>query len=154
MKAELLRISLTKTKMMKKEVNMLSVGQMSTFSKTISDYDVYSFAGITGDFNSVHVNEVAAKQSVFKGRIAHGMLVGSYISAILGTLLPGDGTIYLEQDLKFLKPAYIGDTITAKVVVDEVINPEKGIYRLVTTVTNQKEELIINGFAIVMYNER
>lgn len=130
---------------------MLSVGQSASFSKTITEHDVYSFAGITGDFNPVHINNVEAENSVFGKLIAHGMLVGSLISTVLGTLLPGQGTVYLEQDLKFLKPVYFGDTCTASVEIIEIINLQKGIYKLKSNVTNQAGELVIEGFAIVKH---
>ena len=131
---------------------MLIIGEEAFFTKTITEYDVYSFAGITGDFNSVHVNDVYAKQSMFGKRIAHGMLVGSFISTVLGQRLPGPGTIYLEQNLKFLKPVYIGDTVTAKVKVKEIIKEEKGIYSLETTVINQDDIIVADGYAVVKYN--
>ena len=133
-----------------KEKKMISIGDEACFSKTISEYDVYAFAGITGDFNSVHINVEAAANTIFEKRIAHGMLTGSLISTVLGTKLPGEGTIYLEQDLKFMKPVYIGDTVTARVVVSEIINAEKGIYRLETKVT-RGSEVVSEGYAVVKY---
>ena len=132
---------------------MLEIGQFAEFSKTISEYDVYGFAGITGDYNAVHINDLSAKNSIFKERIAHGMLVGSFISTVLGTKLPGPGTIYLEQNLKFIKPVYYGDTITARVILTEILNSEKGIYRFDTVITNQKNIVVTDGYAVVMYNE-
>jgi len=133
---------------------VLEVGQTGSFSKTITESDIYTFAGLTGDFNSVHIDETVAEKSVFKKRIAHGMLTGSFISTVLGTKFPGPGTIYLEQNLKFLKPVYIQDTVTATVVLEEVLNPDKGIYRLKTTVTNQNNEIVSDGTAVVLYSER
>ena len=130
------------------------IGDIASISKTISEFDVYSFAGLVGDFNSVHINSVAAKESVFGNRVAHGMLVGSLFSAVLGTKLPGVGTVYLEQDLKFKKPVYFGDTITATVTVSELINESKGIYKLLTNATNQNGECVVDGFAVVMYKEQ
>ncbi len=130
------------------------IGDTASISKTISEFDVYSFAGLVGDFNSVHINSVVAKESVFGNRVAHGMLVGSLFSAVLGTKLPGAGTVYLEQDLKFKKPVYFGDTITATVTVSELINERKGIYKLLTNATNQNGECVIDGFAVVMYKEQ
>ncbi|MBI5546706.1 MAG: MaoC family dehydratase, partial [Deltaproteobacteria bacterium] len=93
------------------------VGDKASMSKTVSESDVYSFAGITGDLNPAHVNEVWAKKSRVGGRIAHGMLTGGFISAVLGMQLPGPGTIYLQQSLKFTAPVRLGDTITAEVEV-------------------------------------
>ena len=127
------------------------IGESASVSKTISEFDVYGFAGIVGDFNSVHINSVAAKNSTFGDRVAHGMLVGSLFSAVLGTKLPGPGTVYLEQDLKFKKPVFFGDTITATVTVSEQINERKGVYRLETKAVNQNAECVVDGYAIVMY---
>lgn len=130
---------------------IISIGQCASFSKTITEYDVYGFAGITGDFNPIHINEEAALSSFAGSRIAHGMLVSGLISATLGTKLPGDGTIYLEQNLKFLHPVYIGDTCTAVVTVTDIINSEKGIYKLDTIIHNQEYKEVITGYAVVKY---
>lgn len=125
------------------------VGESQKISKTISETDVYLFAGISGDFNPVHVNRVVAEESLFGKQIAHGILVGSFLSNVIGMKLPGPGTIYMEQDMKFLKPVYIGDTVTAQVEVSEVINETKNILKLSTQVLNQNEEIVIDGYAIV-----
>ena len=127
----------------------LNIGMSASISKTISENDILNFADLVGDYNSVHLDEEKAKESIFGRRIAHGMLVGSLISSVIGTKLPGDGTIYLEQNLKFQRPIYISDTITALVTVNEILNEKKGIYRLDTVVMNQNEEVVINGYAIV-----
>lgn len=127
----------------------LNIGMSASISKTISESDILNFADLVGDYNSVHLDEEKAKESIFGRRIAHGMLVGSLISSVIGTKLPGDGTIYLEQNLKFQRPIYISDTITALVTVNEILNEKKGIYRLDTVVMNQNEEVVINGYAIV-----
>ena len=132
-------------------MNKLFVGQSAYFSKTISESDVYGFAGIVGDFNSVHVNEIVAQKSIFGKRVAHGMLVGSLVSTVLGTKLPGEGTIYLEQNFQFLKPVYFGDTVTATVTVLEILNEEKGIYKLDTTIVNQNGDMTHKGYAVVKY---
>lgn len=129
----------------------IQVGQTASFSKTISESDVYGFAGLVGDFNSAHLNQVEAEKGIFGGRVAHGMLVGSLISTVLGMKLPGSGTIYLEQNLKFRRPVYFGDTATATVTVAEVIDEAKGIYRMDTDVTNQEGEVVTEGYAVVMY---
>ena len=129
----------------------IEIGQSASFSKTISESDVYGFAGLVGDFNSVHIDQVEAEKSIFGARIAHGMLVGSLISTVLGMKLPGPGTVYLEQNLKFIKPIYIGDTATATATISEIINERKGIYKLDTIIMNQKNEIVTNGYAIVMY---
>lgn len=129
----------------------LEIGQSASFSKTISEYDVYSFAGIVGDFNPIHINSVEGEKSIFKSRIVHGMLAGSFISTVLGMKLPGEGTVYLEQNLKFKLPVFFGDTITAIVMVDEIINEDKGIYKLNTKIVNQKNQITHDGYAIVKY---
>ncbi len=129
----------------------IQIGDSASFSKTISEADVYGFAGIVGDFNDVHINEIAAQQSLFGRRIAHGMLVAGLISTVIGMKLPGAGSIYLEQELKFKKPVYLGDTVTAVVRVIEILNSEKGIYKLDTVVKNINEENAVEGYAIVMY---
>lgn len=125
------------------------IGDTASFSKTISEADVYLFAGITGDFNSVHVNQILAEESFAHTRIAHGALISGMISTVIGMQLPGLGTIYMEQDSRFLLPVCIGDTITATVVIDELLNSEKGVMKLKTYVKNQKNELVLDGFAIV-----
>ncbi len=125
------------------------IGEKAKVSKTISETDIYLFAGVSGDFNPAHVNTVEAEQSIFGKRIAHGILVGSLISNVIGMKLPGPGTIYMEQDMKFLKPVYIGDTVTAEVEVAEVINVSKHIIKLKTTVVNQNGDQVIDGFAVV-----
>lgn len=129
----------------------IEAGDKALFSKTISEYDVYAFAGLVGDFNPIHINEMAAGKSLFEHRVAHGILVAGLISAVIGTKLPGEGSIYLEQKLSFRAPVYIGDTVTAEVAVKEVLNVKKGIYKLDTNVRNQNGDPVIEGFAIVKY---
>ncbi|MDI6742994.1 MAG: MaoC family dehydratase, partial [Smithella sp.] len=106
------------------------------------------YAGITGDFNPAHVNEEYAKNTFFKTRIAHGMLTAGFISAIIANQLPGPGTIYLKQDLSFLAPVKIGDTITGRVEVLE-LNAEKNRVRLKTTCTNQEGVVVLSGEGLV-----
>ena len=127
-------------------IDQLKVGDQASFSKTISESDVYLFAGITGDMNPAHVNRVEAESGLFHGQVAHGMLVASLISTVLGMKLPGPGTIYMGQELKFVRPVYLGDTITATAAVEE-IKPEKKMVRLRTTCVNQNGELVIDGHA-------
>lgn len=134
---------------MGKTINEIKLGDKASTEKTISESDVYLFAGITGDLNPAHVSQVAAEKSMFKGRIAHGILVSGLISKVLGMQLPGPGTIYLSQDLKFVAPVRFGDTVTAEVEVIEII-PEKNRIRLKTTCTNQDGKTVITGEAVVM----
>lgn len=124
------------------------VGDSSSFSKTITETDVVMYAGISGDLNPAHVNEVEATKGLFGGRVAHGMLVGSLISTVLGTKMPGPGTIYMGQELKFLKPVKFGDTITATATIIEIT--EKGRARLETICTNQDDVVVISGEALVL----
>ncbi|MBQ6364575.1 MAG: MaoC family dehydratase [Lachnospiraceae bacterium] len=126
---------------------MISIGQKASFSKTISESDVYLFAGITGDLNPLHVNEAAARKMMFGKRIAHGMLTSSFISTVIASSLPGPGTIYMEQNSRFLAPVYLGDTITACVEVEELL--PRGKARLRTQVFNQDGKLVVDGTALV-----
>lgn len=135
--------------MLGKTINELNIGDTAYFEKTITENDVYLFAGISGDNNPAHINEVFAKDNFFKTRIVHGMLTASLISAVLGTQLPGPGTIYLNQDLKFLAPVRFNDTIKAVVEVEE-INLEKNRVKLITTCTNQNNNIVISGHATVI----
>src|SRR5512136_2459162 len=133
---------------MGKTIDKLKVGDAAEFAKTVSETDIYLYAGITGDFNPAHVNENYAKNTFFKTRIAHGMLTAGFISAIIANQLPGPGTIYLKQELSFLAPVHIGDTITARVEILEV-NAEKNRVRLKTTCSNQDGVTVLEGFGLV-----
>ena len=125
----------------------LKVGDSGSFTKTISDSDVYGFAGISGDFNPAHVNAVEASKGIFGERIAHGFLVGSLISTVVGTVLPGPGTIYMGQNLKFLKPVRFGDTVTATVTIREILLDKKRVIAD-TFCVNQNGETVISGEAV------
>ena len=127
----------------------IHIGDTASLSKTITEHDVYSYAGITGDFNPVHVNAEFAKQSMFKQRIAHGMISAGLISAVLGTEMPGVNTIYMNQQLSFLAPVFYGDTLTATVECKEK-NDEKHRIIFQTTVVNQNGKIVTNGEARVM----
>lgn len=127
----------------------IKVGDSASFRKTVTEADVSLYAGITGDLNPAHIDEIFARESIFKERIAHGMLTAGLISAVLGTRLPGPGTIYLGQTLNFLAPVHIGDTITAAVEVLELVAGGKRV-RLQTTCTNQDGTLVLDGEATVM----
>ncbi len=130
-------------------IDQIKVGDKTSVVKTISESDVYLFAGITGDLNPAHTNQVAAEKTIFKGRIAHGILVSGLISTCLGMQLPGPGTIYLSQNLKFTAPVRIGDTITAEVEVTEVIEDRNRV-KLKTVCSNQDGKVVIDGDATVM----
>ena len=131
-----------------KRIDQLRVGDAAEFSKTVTETDIYLYAGITGDFNPAHVNEAYAKNTFFKTRIAHGMLTAGFISAIIANQLPGPGTIYLKQELSFLSPVRIGDTITARVEVLELLT-EKNRVRLKTTCSNQDGVTVLAGEGLV-----
>ena len=130
-------------------IKQLEIGQNAEFSKTISESDVYLFAGVTGDMNPAHINAEYSKDSVFNERVVHGMLSASLISTVLGTELPGRGTIYLQQEVKFVSPVHFGDTITATVEVVEK-NIKKNSVKLRTVCTNQEGRIVVDGEAIVI----
>ena len=134
--------------MLGKTINELRVGDTAQIQKTISETDVYLYAGITGDLNPAHLNEEYAKGTFFKTRIAHGMLIAGLISTILGNKLPGPGTIYTQQNVTFLAPVLFGDTITAQAEVVE-LDVEKNRARLKTTCMNQDGKPVLDGEAVV-----
>ena len=129
-------------------IDQLEIGQTATFSKTISEGDIYTFAGITGDLNPVHVDEVYASTTRFGKRIAHGMLTSAFICTVLGTKLPGTGTIHVSQTLEFKRPTYIGDTIKVHLEVTD-INIEKRLVSISCLIYNQNEEVLVSGVSIV-----
>jgi 3-hydroxybutyryl-CoA dehydratase len=130
-------------------IDLLEVGQAAELSRTVSESDVYGFAGITGDFNPVHIDAVAAAESRFGERVAHGILAAALISAVIGMKLPGAGTIYLSQSLRFTAPVRFGDTVTARVEVTGV-DREKNRVTLATSCVNQKGEVVAKGDSLVM----
>lgn len=133
--------------MVGKTYDQICVGDTAKFSKTFSESDIYLYAGISGDFNPAHVNEAYARKTFFKTRIAHGMLSAGLISAVIGTQLPGPGSIYMQQTLFFMAPVHMGDTVTARVEVVEKIDKKK--VRLKTICTNQNEVIVLEGEAMV-----
>lgn len=130
----------------------LSVGMSAERARTVTADDVRRYAEVTGDFNPVHVDAEAAAKSRFGGLIAHGMLSAGYVSAVLGTELPGPGAIYVAQTLKFTRPVKPGDTITARVEVVEVIAARRRV-RLATTCRNQLGEAVLEGEATILVPE-
>lgn len=133
---------------MGKTYAQINIGDTASFQKTISEADVYMFAGVTGDMNPAHINHEAMKDTKFGGRIAHGMLTAGLVSAVLGMHLPGPGTIYLSQQLSFKAPVKIGETI--KAVAEVVEKLEKGRVRLKTTCYNQDGVEVLDGEAMVI----
>lgn len=134
--------------MLGKTYDEIQIGDAAEFTKTVTESDVYLYAGVTGDLNPAHINEAYAKGTSFKTRIAHGMLSGGFISAVLGTKLPGPGTIYVSQQLEFKAPVRINDTVTARVEVIEKL--EKNRLKLRTTCINHEGTLLVDGQAMVM----
>ena len=116
--------------MIGKTIDEMNVGDAAEMAKTVTETDVYLFAGITGDFNPAHVNEAYAKNTFFKGRIAHGMLSAGFISAVLAMKLPGPGTIYLSQFMEFKAPLRIGDTVTALAYMGGVAIQNMNLYAM------------------------
>lgn len=131
-----------------KAIDELKVGDREEFTKTVSETDVYLYAGITGDHNPAHVNEEYARKTFFKTRIAHGMLVAGLVSGVLGSRLPGPGTIYIRQELNFLAPVRLGDTITASVEIAEILKEAKRV-RVITKCINQDGTVVLDGEALV-----
>lgn len=128
----------------------IRVGDTAEFSKTITDDDVRVFADLTGDHNPVHLDDQYASGTRFGRRVAHGMLTASLISSVLANKLPGEGTVYLSQSLKFVAPVYLDDTVTARVTVTNV-REEKPIATLETVCLNQHGETLVKGEAVVLF---
>ena len=127
----------------------LNVGDSAEVSKTITDEDVRAFAELTGDRNPVHLDEAFASATRFGRRIAHGMLGASLISTVLASELPGPGSVYLSQTLRFTAPVFLGDTVTARVTVRHV-REDKPVVTLETVCTNQRGERVVEGEAVVL----
>ncbi len=132
-----------------KGIDGLEIGQRSVIVKTITAADIHQFAHLTGDTNPLHTDHAFAKGTRFGEPIAQGMLAASVISAAIGTKLPGPGTIYLSQELRFIKPVKVGDTVIARVEVAELIR-EKNRVLLKTSLHNQRGEQVIEGSALVI----
>lgn len=130
----------------------LSVGMTEVFSKTVTDADISLFAGVTGDTNPVHLNQEFAETTMFKGRIAHGMLCAGLISAVLGTKLPGPGCIYVGQNLSFKAPVKIGDTVCAQVTVREILAAKRRV--VFQTQCLVGERVVVDGEAILLVTSR
>lgn len=129
----------------------LVVGQTAEYSKQVSNSEVMSFAEITGDFNPVHVDAEAAARTRFRGRIAHGMLSAGLVSAAIANRLPGPGSIYLAQTLRFTAPVRLDDTITVKLTVTELLSKKR--VKLSTVCQNQNGEMVLDGEATILMDE-
>ncbi len=130
----------------------LKVGMSASYAKTVTEADVVLFAGISGDTNPVHLNEEFAKETMFQGRIAHGMLSASFISTVLGTKLPGPGAIYLSQNLKFRAPVRAGDTVSATATITDIVAEKKRV--VMQTTCSVRNQIVLEGEAIVMVPAR
>lgn len=135
-----------------KYVDEIKEGMSAVFSKTVTEADIILFAGISGDTNPVHLDEEFAKPTLFKGRIAHGMLTAGFVSAVFGTKLPGPGCIYLSQSLKFKAPVRIGDTVVARCTATHV-DQEKGRATF-ATVARVGETVVLEGEAMLLVPKR
>ncbi len=130
----------------------LSVGMTSIFAKTVTEADIVMFSGISGDTNPVHINQLFAEGSMFKGRIAHGMLSASLISTVVGTRLPGPGCIYVSQNLRFRAPVKAGDTVVARATIKEILPERRRV--VLTTVCTVGDTVVIDGEATMMVANR
>ena len=130
----------------------LSVGMTGVFAKTVTEADIVLFAGVSGDTNPVHINQLFAENSRFKGRIAHGMLSASFISTVIGTRLPGPGAIYLSQSLRFRAPVKAGDTVVARVTVKDIKPKRRRV--VLETICNVGDTVVLDGEATVMVSNR
>lgn len=126
----------------------LTVGMSASISRTVTDADITLFSGITGDTNPIHLNQTYAETTRFKGRIAHGMLTGGLISAVLGTRLPGPGVIYISQNMQFRAPVNVGDTVTARVTISEIL-PDKARIKALTQCF-VGDRMVVDGEAVLM----
>ncbi len=130
----------------------LTVGMTASYGRTVTDADIVLFAGVSGDDNPVHVNEEFAAETLFKGRIAHGMLSAGFISTVLGTRLPGAGCIYMSQSLRFKAPVRAGDTVTARVTVANVDEAKRRV--TLETKCLVRDKVVLEGEALMMVNRR
>src|SRR5256885_13205417 len=130
----------------------LEVGMTAIHSKTVTEADVVLFAGISGDINPVHLDNDYARDTMFKGRIAHGMLTASFISTVLGTKLPGPGCIYISQNLKFRAPVRCGDTVSATATIADIVHDKKRV--IMQTVCSVGDKVVLEGEAVVLVAAR
>lgn len=130
----------------------LSVGMTAVFAKTVTEADIVLFAGISGDINPVHLNHEFATETMFEGRIAHGMLTAGFISTVIGTKLPGPGAIYLKQSLNFRAPVRAGDTVRARTTITEIVPEKRRI--VMETVATVAGKVVLDGEALIMVPSR
>ncbi len=130
----------------------LSVGMTAVFAKTVTEADIVLFAGISGDINPVHLNHEFATETMFEGRIAHGMLTASFISTVIGTKMPGPGTIYLKQSLNFRAPVRAGDTARARATVKEIFAEKRSV--VMETVVTVGDTVVLDGEALILVPSR
>ena len=130
----------------------LSVGMSAVFAKTVTEADIVLFAGISGDINPVHLNHEFATETMFEGRIAHGMLTASFISTVIGTRLPGPGAIYLKQNLNFRLPVRAGDTARARATVKEIVAEKRRV--VMETVVTVGDNVVLDGEALILVPSR
>lgn len=130
----------------------IEVGMTSSFAKTVTESDIVLFAGVSGDINPVHLNHEFASETMFKGRIAHGMLTASFISTVMGTKLPGPGCIYVSQSLNFKAPVRAGDTVTATAVVTAIDRERRRV--TLTTECLVGDVVVLDGEATAMVPSR
>lgn len=123
----------------------IEIGMSVSYSQTITDADVKQFAGISGDHNPVHMDDVFAENSRFKKRIAHGLISGSFFSALFGTKLPGPGCVYVSQSFNFKRPVYLGDTVTAIAIVTNIDSNKRRVF--FDTICKVKSKIVIDGTA-------
>lgn len=129
------------------DIEDFSIGMSATFSKTITDADIVLFTGVSGDNNAIHIDQEFAESTPYQGRIAHGMLTASVISAALGNKLPGPGSVYMKQSLNFRAPVRPGDTVRATVTVKEIQLEKKRV--VLTTSCNVKGVVVLDGDAMM-----
>ncbi|MFQ5429384.1 MAG: MaoC family dehydratase [Phycisphaerae bacterium] len=126
----------------------LELCDTGTFTKTITDRDVFRFADASGDYNPLHIDNDYARSTRYGRRVAHGILTAGIISTVLGSEIPGRGTIFAQLEIRFLRPVFINDTITAKAMVEQIIGPER--VRMLVACVNQHGEDVAIGNAIVV----
>jgi 3-hydroxybutyryl-CoA dehydratase len=125
------------------------IGEQASLTKTVTESDVTTFARLIGDMNPIHIDDDYARKSRFGRRVAHGALTGGLISAVLGNKLPGPGSIYLSQQIEFLAPVFVGDTLTAVVEVTSW-RPEKRIVTFKTDAYNQEDKQVVTGQSVLL----